>query len=515
MLAKTFSTTINGVEANAVEIEINATKRGEQTFVSIVGLPDAAVKESRDRVRSALDSCGFRHPEGATIINLAPADIKKEGTGFDLPIAVGMVAASGQIELAKLARTMMVGELALDGSVRPAKGMIPTGMLAASEREIDALLVPSANVDEAAIAANGLPVYPVANLAEAVAYFNDELAAPPRIRSLDEFADLAETSISRDFADVKGQSLAKRALEVAAAGGHNLMMIGPPGAGKSMLAKRFPGILPPLHVEEALESSKIHSVLGLLPVDKPFLTERPYRAPHHTISDAGLLGGQTIPTPGEISLAHNGVLFLDELPEFKRNVLEVLRQPLENGEVTISRAAGTFTFPARFMLLAAMNPCPCGHYGGGQRACRCSPPQIQRYRSKISGPLLDRIDIHVELSALNESELLGAPSGEPSRDIRARVMTARKIQTARFADLSGVYCNARMESAQLLKYCALDPQSVSYLKQSINELNLSARAYDRILRLARTIADLAGSAKLESEHIFEAVQYRSLDKRLW
>jgi magnesium chelatase family protein len=515
MLAKTFSTTINGVDAYTVEIEINATGQGEQTFVSIVGLPDAAVKESKDRVRSALQSSGFSHPSGATIINLAPADMKKEGTAFDLPIAVGMIAATGEISRAKLARTMMVGELALDGSVRSVKGMIPAGMRAAEEDAIDALLVPAANVDEAAIAANGLPVYPVSNLREAVAFLSDELQTQPHVRTLDEFANLAESSITRDFGDVKGQSLAKRALEVAAAGGHNLLMIGPPGAGKSMLAKRFPGILPPLHVEEALESSKIHSVLGLLPPDRPFLTERPYRSPHHTISDAGLLGGQTIPTPGEISLAHNGVLFLDELPEFKRNVLEVLRQPLENGEVTISRAAGSFTFPARFMLLGAMNPCPCGHHGGGQRECRCSSFQIQKYRSKISGPLLDRIDIHVELAALNEDELLSAPTGEPSRDIRERVIVARKVQLERFSKLKGVYCNAQMESAQLQTFCSLDTQSLSRLKQSIRELQLSARAYDRILRLARTVADLAGNADITTENIFEAVQYRSLDKRLW
>ena len=336
----------------------------------------------------------------------------------------------------------------------------------------------------------------------------------PLLATIEDFHSQSDKLQLKDFADVKGQSCAKRALEIAAAGGHNVLMIGPPGAGKSMLAQRVPSILPPMHIEEAIESSKIHSVLGLLPHDSPFLTERPYRAPHHTISDAGLLGGQTVPTPGEISLAHNGVLFLDELPEFKRNVLEVLRQPLENGEVTISRAAGTYTFPANFMLLAAMNPCPCGHFGGEQRVCKCSPFQIQRYRSKISGPLLDRIDIHVELNALSDDELINAPRGETSEQIRARVTAARKIQEERFKG-TGIFCNAQMEQAQLQVYCQLDAQSMQHLRQSINNLKLSARAYDRILRLARTIADLEMSSQISLEHIFEAVQYRDLDKKLW
>lgn len=514
MLAKTFSTAIIGVDAYTVEIEINATGEGEETSVSIVGLPDTAVKESRDRVKSALQSCGYLHPFGKTVVNLAPADIKKEGASFDLPIAIGMIAATGKLDRSKLLHTMLVGELALDGTVRPVKGMIPTGLHAKMQDGIEALLVPATNAGEAAIAAGGLPVYPIANLLDAVDFFSDNSTSLPCTNTLQDFTHLNYTRISRDFADVKGQNCAKRALEIAAAGGHNVLMIGAPGTGKSMLAKRVPGILPPMHVDEALESSKIHSVMGLLPPTIPFLTERPYRAPHHTISDAGLLGGQTIPTPGEITLAHNGVLFMDELPEFKRNVLEVLRQPLENGEVTISRAAGTYTFPAEFMLIAAMNPCPCGHYGGTQRVCRCSPPQIQRYRGRISGPLLDRIDIHVELSPLSDDELLRAPEGEPSCEIRKRVTAARQIQNQRLVN-TGIFCNAQMEPAQLQEFCKLDSESVTYLRHSIRELQLSARAYDRILRVARTIADIEAKSNIATEHIFEAVQYRDLDKKLW
>ena len=513
MLSKTFSVAINGIDAHRIEVEVNATEQGEKSFVTIVGLPDAAVKESKERVRSALKSCGLQHPRGSTVVNLAPADVKKEGAGFDLPIALGLVASTGIIKRDKLAKTILVGELALDGSVRPVKGMIPAGITAKNDPSIEALLVPASNVEEAAIAADGLPVYPIATLADAVNYFSDEFSELPYVRNLKDFSTINDVVMSRDFEEVKGQTVAKRALEVAAAGGHNLLMIGTPGTGKSMLAKRVPSILPPLGIGEALESSKIHSVMGLLPPESPFLKERPYRAPHHTISDAGLLGGQTVPTPGEITLAHNGVLFLDELPEFKRNVLEVLRQPLENGEVTISRAAGTFTFPASFMMIAAMNPCACGYYGSRQHDCKCSYNQVQRYRSRISGPLLDRIDIHVELTPLSDDELLSTPKGEKSCEIRKRVINARKVQQKRFKGLN-IYNNAQMEPAQIQEFCKLDLESQSYLRRSIHELKLSARAYDRILRVARTISDLENSENIAPQHIFEAVQYRDLDKRL-
>ncbi|MBN1864030.1 MAG: YifB family Mg chelatase-like AAA ATPase [Victivallales bacterium] len=515
MLAKTFSAAISGVDAFTVEIEINATGKGQPTVVSIVGLPDAAVKESRDRIRSAMGSCGYIHPKGTTVVNLAPADVKKEGASFDLPIATGMIAATGIIDRNKLARAMLVGELALDGGVRPVKGMIPIALHARKSEGIEALLVPAESAMEAAMAAGKLPVYAVRTLADAVGFFKDSSRfLPVRQDDVPDFHGLSFSVVSRDFSEVKGQGYAKRALEVAATGGHNVLMVGAPGTGKSMLAKRVPGILPPMHVDEALESSKIHSVMGLLPSNIPFLTERPYRAPHHTISDAGLLGGQTVPTPGEISLAHNGVLFMDELPEFKRNVLEVLRQPLENGEVTISRAAGSFTFPARFMLIAAMNPCPCGHYGDAARSCRCTPPQIQRYRARISGPLLDRIDIHVELSPLGDDVLLSAPTGETSSEIRRRVVEGRKVQNERFSG-TGIFCNSQMEPAQLQRYCSLDQESMTYLRHSIRELRLSARAYDRILRVARTIADLKGAEQISTQDLFEAVQYRDLDKRMW
>ena len=507
MLAKTFSAAVIGIDAYMVEVEVNATGSGEQDLVSIVGLPDTAIKESRDRVRSALHSTGFPHPHGSTLVNLAPADLKKEGAAFDLAIALGMLAATGYIDRAKLAKTAIIGELALDGSVRAVRGALPVAVKVSAEPGLEALLTPHYNAEEAALAAGGFPVYPVGSLREAVDYFKGGLL--PYKADLQSYIR-ADNGRDPDFAEVKGQAMARRALEIAAAGGHNSLMIGPPGTGKSMIAARLAGILPHMTLEETLETSRIHSVLGLLSSGQPLLNRRPFRSPHHTISDIGLIGGGKNPSPGEISMAHNGVLFLDELPEFKRNVLEVLRQPLESGMVNVARAAGSFTFPAKFMLVAAMNPCPCGRLNP-VIGCRCKPNEVRKYRGKISGPLLDRIDLHVEVPHLSQEELLAAPSGEPSAKILERVKAARAVQSERFSGF-GFYCNAHMTSKDLPHYCRIGTGAQMMLRHAITNFHLSPRAYDRILKVARTIADLAQAPDIDEAHLFEAINYRNFDR---
>ena len=510
MLVKTFGAAVQGINAILVTIEVNISQ-GIKFF--LVGLPDNAVKESHERIMSALQYNRIPIPRKQVVINMAPADIRKEGAAYDLPLAIGMLAASGVVAADEVEQYVIMGELSLDGTLKPIKGVLPIAILA-RENGFKGFIVPRENAREAAVV-NDLEVLGVDNITDVVDFFNHKKTLEPTIvNTRDEFYAHAAT-FELDFADVKGQENVKRAIEVAAAGGHNIIMVGPPGAGKSMMAKRIPTILPPLTLHEALETTKIHSVAGKIDSKTSLMAQRPFRNPHHTISDVALVGGGTYPQPGEISLAHNGVLFLDELPEFKRQVLEVMRQPLEDRKICISRAKFAVEYPASFMLVAAMNPCPCGYYNHPNRDCVCSPGMIQKYLSRISGPLLDRIDMHIEIVPVPFDKLSEMAPAEPSAVIRERVIAARGIQAARFSNDEGIYCNAQMSSKMLRKYCVVDEAGQQLLKAAMARMNLSARAYDRILKVARTIADLAGSERVQTEHLAEAINYRNLDKEGW
>ncbi|MBR4047460.1 MAG: YifB family Mg chelatase-like AAA ATPase [Bacteroides sp.] len=510
MLVKVFGAAVQGIDATLITIEVNSS-RG--CLFNLVGLPDSAVKESYQRIRSALQVNNYKLPTSSITINMAPADIRKEGSAYDLPLAIGMLASKEMIKPDLLPDYLIMGELSLDGGLQPIKGALPIAILA-RELGFKGMIVPQQNAREAAVV-NNLEVFGVENIKDVVQFFNGEKILDPVIVNTREEFYSRQTTFDFDFSEVKGQENVKRALEIAAAGGHNIILIGAPGSGKSMLAKRIPSILPPLSLGESLETTKIHSVAGKLGKEGGLISTRPFRSPHHTISSVAMTGGGSYPQPGEISLAHNGVLFLDEFPEYQRNVLEVLRQPLEDRRISISRVKCNVEYPASFMLVASMNPCPCGYYNHPTKACVCSPGQVQKYLNRISGPLMDRIDLQIEVIPVPFEKMSDAQEAESSNQIRQRVIAARQIQEARYRDVPGIYCNAQMNSRLLAQYARPDDKGLALLKAAMNRLNLSARAYDRILKVSRTIADLEGCADVRSEHLAEAIGYRSLDREDW